>query len=340
MQGMRDGSWPLRARDLQVAAYVAHRLRARGQIAAREAWVDLASAALEAAAVRKECPHQARTARFGLLVATARWQDAYEALRQLREDRGDADGALLVAEASLLAGGLGREREALGILDRLDAETSPFDAQHRVAGWLLLGEIRYRAGNWDEAQRAYERAGSTARSESGRSEAALGLARVQAARGDLDAARRLYARLRAEYTGTPAGLVAPLEEVRLLRDRGLEGEAQALLPAAMQSYRAVLQGYGTEMPAFVAAQHLSECMSIAGDWRRGVSFLDSIAVAFGNDPRAGSLLVRAARLAIRERDPRRAEALLASLHARYPESDVAVLARAFEDSLGIHPPTP
>src|SRR4029453_4059280 len=123
----------------------------------RESWIDLASAALLAAAERGELERDARTACFGLLVGAERWDAAYATLRQLRVTlRGeDPSGALRIAEASLLAGGLGREREALGILSGLRAEKSPFDLQHRVAGWLLLGQIHSRNANWSEAERLF-----------------------------------------------------------------------------------------------------------------------------------------------------------------------------------------
>ena len=343
MQGIHDGTWPLHRDGLSVGSYVERRLRNRGQQAARAAWVDLASAALEAAASRGEKAREARTARFTLLLSAERWQEAYAALRVLRLQHGteDRSGALLVAEASLLAGGLGREQEALGILAGLDAENSPFDAQHQVAGWLLLGEIRFRAANWSAAERAYLRAAEASRSDAGRSEALLGLARVRDRQGNLDAARRLYAQLRESYPSTPAGLVAPLEEIRLLIDRDQAAELAALVPIAIHTYRAVLDRFGTERPALVAARSMSECMGLAGDWRRGVAFLDSIADTFGNDPRAGSLLVQAARLAASELEDRgHAGTLLAELYSRYPDSDVAVLARGLEDSLGLRVRTP
>jgi TolA-binding protein len=127
----------------------------------------------------------------------------------------------------------------------------------------------------------------------------------------------------------------------MLIDRGDEAQLAALVPIAIHTYRTVLQRFGTELPAFVAARSMSECMGLAGDWRRGVAVLDSIADTFGNDPRAGSLLVQAARLAVAELDDRgRAGTLLAELYSRYPDSDVAVLARGLEDSLGLRVRTP
>jgi hypothetical protein len=105
MAGIRDGAWPLHRNGLQVAPYVARRLRDRGEVAARGRWVDLCAAALESAASRDELAREARYARFGILLADERWNDAYETLRVLRSrhDPEGRDGGLVVAEASLLA---------------------------------------------------------------------------------------------------------------------------------------------------------------------------------------------------------------------------------------------
>jgi hypothetical protein len=343
MEGVRAGRWPLHRNGLVAPAYVSRRLRDRGARAARVAWVDLAAAALDSAAARGQLEREARTSAFGLLVSAERWEEAYATLGRIRSSGSlrNGSGALLVAEASLLAGGLGRDREALGILAGLQAERSAFDGQHRVAGWLLLGEVQSRARQWSEAQHAYENAAAEARSESGRSEAMLGLARVHAGRGELSEARRLYTQLRDVYIATPAGLQAPLEELRLLYNRGLDAEARALTPVALAGYRRVIQQYGTELPALLAAQHSSECLGLAGSWDKGVVFLDSIATSFGDDPRAGMLLMRAARVAAEQLEDRQnAGRLLAELQARYPDSDVAVLARGFADSLALHASLP
>lgn len=337
LQGIADGRWPLHREGLSVPAYVARRLRDRGATAARETWLDLASEALQEAA-DGSMGREALVARFGLLVGAGRWEGAYATLRALRAvpDASDQGGALLVAEASLLAGGLGREREARGILAGLSAEKSPFDGNHRVTGWLLLGQIQARAGDLDAAQRAFEQALQDSRSESGRSEATLGLARVHAARGQREAAQRFYTQLRDVYPATPAGLTAPLEEIRLLLSAGQNVEARALVAVAIAGYRRVIHQFGTEVPALVAARNLCECMGLVGDWDRGVAFLDSVAGSFGDNPRAGSLLVQAARLSAEKLDDRqRAGVLLTTLRTRYPDSDVAYLARGFADSLGL-----
>jgi tetratricopeptide (TPR) repeat protein len=332
--GVREGTWPLRRSGLGVGAYVARRLRDRGDSAARAEWVDRAAEALAAAAARGELVREARTTRFGLLLAAEEWEAAYGALDDLRAVRGGQDGALLVAEASLLAGGLGRPRDALGLLAGLSSEDSPFDGQHRVTAWLLLGQIHSRAERWEEARRAYEHAFAASRAESGRSEALLGLARLHAACGRSDEARRTYRQLRESFTSTPAGLLAPLEETRLLLAEGRRGEAHDLVLQAIQAYRGVIQQFGTERPSYLAARSLGECLGLAGSWERGIAFLDSISSAFGRDVRAGSLLVHAARLAADEMDdPRRARALLVELHARYPDSDLVAAARSLEDSL-------
>lgn len=341
MRGVRDGEWPLRRQGLETPLYVARRLRDRGARGERDAWIQLCADGLEAAAVRGELARQARYGRFVVLLTAERWAEAHQALRRCRElhDPEGRDGALLVAEASLLAGGLRRQREALGILSGLHAEKSGFDSQHRVAGWLLAAQIHLRDGDLAAALHAYEAAAGESRSESGRSEAALGLARVYAARGDIDLARRTYAQLRQVYRATPAGLIGSLDELRLLRERGDAAAARALVPEVVHQYRTVIQQFGTELPALLAAQSMSECLGEAGQWERGVAYLDSIVDVFGGDPRAGSLLVRAARLAVERLDDReRARQLLARLHARYPDSDVAVLARALEDSLDIGRP--
>lgn len=341
VRGVRDGVWPLHADGLTVPAYVARRLRDRGARPLRKQWVDLASEAFEAAAARGELSREARSARFGLLLSVQEWDAAYAALRVLRaaHDPQGRDGALLVAEASLLAGGLGRRGEAVGILQGLAAEGSPFDTEHRVAGWLLLGEIHTRAGDLVAARQAFEGALAAARSDAGRSEALLGLARTYASLNDVPAARREYTRLRDVFPATAAGLLAPLEEIQLLQAIGQHAEARTVEAAALQSYRRVIQQFGTEVPALRAARCMSECMGLGGNWAGGVAFLDSIAPSFGRDARAGTLLALAARLAVeRLDDRRRARALLASLDARYPTSDVAVLARAYADSLGLRTP--
>jgi len=336
LRGVQDGVWPLHANGIAVPAYVARRWRDRGDAAARVAWVDLAVASFEAAAVRGEQARDARTVRFALLLDAGRWDEAHAALSELRQahDPGGRDAGLLVAEASLLAGGMQRDQDALGILQGLSAERSAFEGEHRVTGWLLAGQIHFRAGHLDAALDAYEQAANAARSDAGRSEAALGLARVYVARGALDDARRYYTQLRKAFPSSAAGLVAPLEEIRVLRQHGQAEEAQALVAVAMQGYRAVIQQFGTEGPALIAARFMSECFGLEGDWERGVAFLDSISGSFGSDPRAGSLLVRAARLSAEKMTDRpRAQSLLTSVAVRYPGSDIAVRAQALSDSL-------
>jgi TolA-binding protein len=343
LEGVRDGTWPLHRQGMDVPVYVSRRLRDRNARQARLEWVDLSARALDAAASRGELPRPARYTRFVVLLEAERWDEAYAALRRCRElhDPDGEDGGLVVAEASLLAGGLGRQRDALRLLAGLDAERSGFASQHRVAGWLLAAQIQARAGDLRAAQRDYARAAAEARSAAGRSEAALGLARIHTELGELDQARRYYSQLRQVWFATPAGLLAPVEEVRMLWRFASEAQARALLPVAMQHYRRIIQQFGTEMPAMLAAQYLSECMGLAGSWERGIAFLDSIAREFESDPRSGSLLVRAARLAAEKlSDGERAEALLEQLYARYPNSDVAVLARTLEDSLSQRVPSP
>ena len=337
MRGVCDGTWSLQRQALAVPEYVSGRLRDRGARGDRETWIALAAAGLEAAAERSENAREARYARFLLFLQAARYDDAYSALRLCRDrhDPEHRDGGLLLAEASLLAGALGRQQEALGLLGGLRSETSPFDAEHRVAGWLLAAQIESRAGDLGAAEASYCRAAAEARSALGRSEATLGLARVHAQRGDVDLARRYYAQLGELYPGTPAGLLAPIEEVRLARQSGDAAAAQTLLEQAVRHYRAVMQQFGTELPAIMAAGYWSECLGLQGRWDRGVAVLDSIADAFGRDPRSGSLLVRAARLAADKLDdPRRARVLLRRLDTRYPNSDLTVAARGLADSIG------
>jgi len=336
LHGVATGEWPLHANALDVPGYVARRLSDRGAPATRERWVETAQQALAAAAARGERARDARSVRFALLVSAQRWEDAFAVLRELRaaHDPDGRDGRLLVAEASLLAGGLRRDDAALGVLRGLNAEGSPFDDQHRVAGWILAGTIHSRRGENASAQDAFQHAVQGARSDAGRSEATLGLARVCAARGDVATARRYYTQLRDVWPATPAGLVAPLEEIRLLRRHGLDHEAHALVPVAQRGYRAVIRRFGTEKTAIAAARCLGESYGLDGRWDQGIAYLDSVSSTFGNDPRAGGLLVLAARLAADKLDDRaRAAALLGRLTARFPDSDVAVLARGFADSL-------
>src|SRR5262249_40904401 len=153
----------------------ARRWRDRGAQEARRRWIDASVEALGSAAARGEEARSARTARFALLLDAERWDDAYAALRELRaaHDPQARDAALIVAEASLLAGGLRRDKDALGLLAGLQAESSTFDAEHRVTGWLLAGQIQLRQGLVDEAIASYGHAVEEARSESGRSEATL-----------------------------------------------------------------------------------------------------------------------------------------------------------------------
>jgi hypothetical protein len=336
LRGVAAGDWPLHANGLDVPGYVARRLAGRGALTAREQWIDASASAFAAAAERGELARDARTVRFTLLLAATRWEAALAALEELRaaHDPQHRDGALLVAEASLLAGGLRRDDAALGLLRGLNAEDSQFDGQHRVAGWLLAGNIHARRGDNAAAGVAFEHAATGARSEAGRSEATLGLARVCAARGDLETARRYYTQLRDVWPASPAGLVAPIEEIRLLRSLGHDVEAAAMVPVAQRSYRAVIQRFGTEKPALVAARFLGETFGLAGNWDRGVAYLDSVSSTFGSDSQAGTLLVHAARLAAdRLSDDRRATALLRRLEVRFPDSDVAVFARGLVDSL-------
>jgi hypothetical protein len=180
LAGIAAGDWPLHANGLDVPAYVARRLADRGATGARAEWIEAAQTTLARAAERGEEARDARMVRFTLLLAAARWDDAFAALRELRSahDPQQRDGRLLVAEASLLAGGLRRDDAALGVLSGLHAEGSPFDDQHRVAGWLLAGNIHARRGENAAAHTAFESAVEAARSDAGRSEATLGLARI------------------------------------------------------------------------------------------------------------------------------------------------------------------
>jgi tetratricopeptide (TPR) repeat protein len=338
LDGIATGTWPLHANGLDAPAYVARRLADRGATAVREQWIDSAAQAFETAAARGELAREARMARFALLLAAARWDAAYAALHQLRalHDPQGRDGALVVAEASLLAGGMRRDDAALGVLRPLHAEQSPFDGQHRVAGWLLAGNIHQRRGENVAASAAFEQAVGGARSDAGRSEATLGLARVCGARGDLEAARRYYTQLRDVWPATPAGLVAPLEEIQLLRAHGQDAEVDALVPVAQRSYQGVIQRFGTERPALVAARCLGETYGLEGQWDRSVTFLENASAGFGQDPSAGTLLVHAARLAADKlHDERRAAELLDRLASRFPNSDQAIMARGLADSLSV-----
>ena len=336
IEGVAAGDWPLHANGLEAPAYVARRLADRGAMIAREDWIECAQRAFALAAARDEQARDARMVRFALLLAAARWDDAFLALRELRaaHDPQGRDGRLLVAEASLLAGGMRRDDAALGVLHGLNAEGSPFDDQHRVAGWLLAGNIHSRRGENRAARDAFESAAGAARSDAGRSEATLGLARICAARGDIEAARRHYSQLRQAWPSTQAGLVAPLEEIRMLRQAGRDDEANALVPVVQRTYRDVIRRFGTEKPALVAARFLGETYGAQGDWDAGVALLDSMFTTFGTDARAGTLLVLAARLAAEKlADEQRAAALLERVTTRFPDSDVAVFARGFADSL-------
>ena len=341
LEGVSAGTWPLHRNGLEIPGYVSRRLRARGESEARKLWVDGAESALESAAERGQLARAARSARFGLLLESDRWEAAYAALRRMREvhDPAGHDGALLVAEASLLAGGLGQPDAALDVLSGLTAEENPFDNQYRVAGWLLAAQIHERGSEWERAHAAYESAAREARSDAGRSEALLGLGRVQVARGEIDTARHTFTQLRELYGNTAAGLRASLEELQLVRTHGTHADLEALLPVAVHHYRRVMQQHGTETPALLAAAALSECFGVAGQWERGVTLLDSLSGTLASDTRGGTLLVRAARIAQwKLHDPPRARRLLASLHARYPQSDVAQLARGLEDSLDLAVP--
>ncbi len=343
LRGVQDGRWPLHANGVEIAGYVVQRFQGRGDQQARTAWVERGARALEAAAERGEEARDARTARFALLLGAGRWDDAFTALHDLRarHDPEGHDGGMLVAEASLLASGLRRDKDALGILAGLSSERATFDNQHRVLGWLLAGQIHMRAQELDAADDAFTHAAAEARSEAGRSEATLGLARVEVARGDIRDARRLYAQLRDVYPATAAGLVAPLEEIRMLREHGQADEAHTLVPEVMQGYRSVIQQFGTERPALLAARFMSECFGLEGHWERSVAFLDSVSASFGNDPRAGSLLELAAHVAVEQlADKPRAVALLSTVQLRYPGTDVAVLAQVYADSLGAPDPLP
>jgi TolA-binding protein len=172
----------------------------------------------------------------------------------------------------------------------------------------------------------------------GRAEATLGLARVSAAQGNVELASRHYAQLRSSWPATAAGLLSSLEEYRLLLRYGMQVEAEAVLSQAFNHYRAVIANFGAELPALRAAGYLSEVLGYAHDWDQGVAFLDSIADTYGQDPLAGSLLVRAARIAAQYlNDPQRAQLLLQRVAQRYPASDLAVAIRPFADSLRAAP---
>ena len=216
----------------------------------------------------------------------------------------------------------------------LYSDASQHAVQYKVAALLLAGRIQAQGGGLDAAQAHYEHALQLARSSMGRAEATLGLARVHAARGEVEKASRDYTRLRTSWPSTAAGLLGSLEEYRLLKRHGMDLEATAVLSQAMDHYRTVIAGFGTELPALRAAGYLSEVLGRSGSWEQGVTFLDSIAATFSEDPRAGSLLLRAARIAADElEDPVRAQGLLRRVSQRYPDSDLAIAIRPFADSL-------
>jgi tetratricopeptide (TPR) repeat protein len=338
--GVERGEWPLHERGIDVPAYVSRRLGDRAQERARRQWVDLASSALDAAARRGEHARDAHYARFLVLLDAEYWDAAYGALQETQAvyDPQGQSGGLTLAKANMLANAFARPDQALGLLIGLYSDETKHDVEYRVAGLLLSGQIELRQGRLDAATAHYERALATARSSMGRAEATLGLARVHTARGELDLARRRYTQLREAYASTPAGLLAPLEEYKLLRAHGVTLEAEGVLANAVHDYRRVITDFGTELPALRAAGYMSEVLGLSGSWEHGVAFLDSISNAFATDPRAGSLLVRAARLsADRLADPERARRLLARVRERYPQSDLAVAVQVFEDSLSIGP---
>jgi tetratricopeptide (TPR) repeat protein len=334
--GVRDGDWPLHRSELDVATYVSRRLADRGQFDARRAWVSLAQEALQQAGQRGEHARDARYARFLLLLDAENWDAALQALRLTRRmhDPQGHDGGLVLAEANLLAGALKRPDEAMGLLVGVYRDGSGQSVQYRVAALLLAGQIRLRSADLDMAQELYEAAEGLARSSMGRAEAILGLARVHAARGEVELASRRYTQLRTSWPATAAGLLGSLEEYRLLRQHGMDIEAETVLSQAMDHYRSVILQFGTELPALRAAGYLSEVLGRSQSWEQGVAFLDSIAETFSEDPRAGTLLLRAARISAEHLDdPHRAQSLLHRVTQRYPESDLAVAIRPFADSL-------
>ena len=334
--GVRDGDWPLHRSELEVPGYVSRRLGDRGQQSERHAWVSLASEALGAAAKRDENARDARYARFLLLLKSEHWDAALQALRVTRQihDPDATDGGLVLAEANLLAGALHDPNQAIGLLTGLYSEDSAYSVQYRVAAMLMAGQIHMRQGNLDAAEEHYQHASSSARSSLGRAEATLGLARVNAAQGKIELASRYYTELRRSWPATAAGLLASLEEYRLLSRHGMQVEAETVLSQAFDHYRAVIANFGTELPALRAAGYLSEVLGHSQTWDEGVAFLDSIANTYSEDPRAGTLLLRAARIAAQHLDdPQRAQLLLNCVEQRYPDSDLAVAIRPFADSL-------
>jgi len=308
--GVQKGTWPLHRSELDVPAYVSRRLGDRGQFEARRDWVTLASTAFQEAAKRGEYARDARYSRFLLLLDAQHWDAALRALRQTRQlhDPEGRDSGLVLAEANLLAGALEQPDQAMGLLLGLYRAEANHPVQYRVAALLLAGQIQARRGNLDAALQHYETASQLARSSMGRAEAVLGLARVHAARGEIELASRAYSQLRTSWPATAAGLLASLEEYRMLMHAG--------------------------MPALRAAGYLSEVLGRTESWDQGVAFLDSMAETFSTDPRAGSLLLRAARIAAdRLEDPARAQRLLNRVQQRYPDSDLAVAIQPFADSL-------
>jgi tetratricopeptide (TPR) repeat protein len=236
---------------------------------------------------------------------------------------------------------MNRPQEAMGLLYGLYDEESTYNVRYRVAGSLLAGQIQARQGGLDRAQQHYERAIMQARSSVGRAEATLGLARVHAARGNTEQASRHYTQLRTAWPSTSAGLLASLEEYRMLVEHGKTLQAEGVLSQALNHYRTVIVNFGTELPALQAAGYLSEVLGRSMSWEQGVAFLDSMAESFSTDPRAGSLLLRAARISVdRLDDPDRARDLLHRVSQLYPRSDLVVAIQPFADSLRLSLDTP
>jgi hypothetical protein len=238
---------------------------------------------------------------------TGRIADQERALQIAEALAGDLpdDPTALLARASRRAA-FHRFSEALADVDRAAAAGAGATATDEVRASILQA-----LGRYDEALAIRS---ATARRRPG-TDSFGALASLQAERGAVDEATRLYAEARRSYRD-----VSPFPLAWLLFDEGLLHMRRGDLPRA----RALFAAAHRRLPSFAAAQcHLAEVEAELGQPERAVALLRPLAES-ADDPDAAGHLARIlaahgdAAAARRWRD--RAAARFDALVARHPEA--------------------
>jgi tetratricopeptide (TPR) repeat protein len=269
------------------------------------------------------------------LIAQQRFLEARRCLRQItRQAPGAQDGYYYLAWAELIDLGL-REKDFM----RAEAAAEAFLKRHQPQKEMLLAGARayFRNQHWQKAQRLYELA---AEQENLRTEAYIGLGRIQAKQGDKQRAAGYLAQAleleQEDYTARVLGLkwggASLQQEVeKILAARqdpaALSALAQALTQEGYpkQAKIAYQAAWELDQDYFPASMGLAEVSAARGQYSRSLNILDSMLQKY---PGSQKLRQTKARVLAWSRQYRQALESYARLYRQVPDNYVLGLEAA------------